>query len=209
VCDHKARCLPVAPETFPKQQAIVSGGFGNWLRVPGRHHTREHWSCAWGGSAWLSGDAAVGHILGLRGDSPELIPAAALAALGKPAPPRAVPHTSWVPSDDALVNCISAYIGKLPAGLGEGQHRDDFGFRLAAFLTRDLALSDADARPWMREWDARNAAAKGDDALEELLANARKYGKNPVGCGLRRLTQSRQRRSSKHPLNHIRVIVEG
>jgi hypothetical protein len=31
------------PETFPKQ-ASVKGGFGNWLRLPGRHHRLDWWS---------------------------------------------------------------------------------------------------------------------------------------------------------------------
>src|SRR5262249_55418433 len=33
-------------ESFPKQRAVAPGGFGNWLRLPGRHHTRDHWSSA-------------------------------------------------------------------------------------------------------------------------------------------------------------------
>lgn len=31
-------------EAFPKQRRIELGGFGNWLRLPGRHHKRPHWS---------------------------------------------------------------------------------------------------------------------------------------------------------------------
>ena len=41
--------LPVRPETFPKQPEISPpgsdhGSFGNWLRIPGRHHKRDHWT---------------------------------------------------------------------------------------------------------------------------------------------------------------------
>lgn len=40
------------PEIFPKQPSIRPGGFGNWLRLPGRHHTRDHCSRLWLGDCW-------------------------------------------------------------------------------------------------------------------------------------------------------------
>jgi hypothetical protein len=71
--------LAEEPETFPKQASLKKGkGIGNWLRLPGRHHTRDHWSRAWNGSEWLDGAAAIGFMTGLVGDSPGLIPHEAL-----------------------------------------------------------------------------------------------------------------------------------
>jgi hypothetical protein len=78
---------------------------------------------------------------------------------------------------------IRGYLAKLPAGLGEGQHRDDYGFRFAAFLVRDLGLSDAEALPWLEEWDGRNAAPKGPDCLTKLLASAHAYGRHAYANG--------------------------
>ena len=42
VQDYAAR-LPQAPEVFPKQPDVnEQRRYGNWARVPGRHHTRDH-----------------------------------------------------------------------------------------------------------------------------------------------------------------------
>jgi hypothetical protein len=47
-------------ETFPKQPELRGKGLGNWLRLPGRHHTRDHWSRVWCGNSgqWLEGGIA-------------------------------------------------------------------------------------------------------------------------------------------------------
>src|SRR5262249_30735888 len=55
--------MTAPPETFQKQAAIPAGRYGNWLRLPGRHHTREHWSRVWDGDRWLAGAGAVEYIL--------------------------------------------------------------------------------------------------------------------------------------------------
>lgn len=69
--------LDRAPETFPKQRAIKADGFGNWLRLPGRHHTRDHYSRIWNGERWLEGTEAIHVLLAIRGASPDVIPAEA------------------------------------------------------------------------------------------------------------------------------------
>jgi hypothetical protein len=182
--DHAALGLTTRPETFPKQCGIAPGRCGNWLRLPGRHHTREHWSRVWDGSRWLDGAEAVAFILSLQGDPPDLIPDAVHE-------PQVTITVRFVPAhrprqgqDSRLDRRILGYIDHLPAGLTEGQGRDDHGFRLAAFLVRDLALSDDAALQWMQVWDDRNAVAKGTDRLQELLDSARLYGRSAAGSGL-------------------------
>jgi hypothetical protein len=216
VRDHAALGHPVRPETFPKQQAIDEGRYGNWLRVPGRHHTAEHWSRVWDGAAWIDGEAAVALILGLTGDSPALIPVEVAAAQRRLTMRRAVRVAPTCPSgsvqkekvsDDRLADIIQARMAKLPAGLGEGQHRDDYGYQFACFLVRDLSLSDAEALPWLREWDRTNAVSKGEDRLHELLASAHAYGQSAYGCGLQR-TFRQHRKPARHALRRIRVTVE-
>ena len=54
------------PETFPKQ--LKPGSLGAWFRLPGLHHTREHYGRVWSGDdwlddPWLSGHAAVDAML--------------------------------------------------------------------------------------------------------------------------------------------------
>ncbi|HEY1187147.1 MAG TPA: phage/plasmid primase, P4 family [Gemmata sp.] len=83
------------PEAFPKQPKIDDETkYGNWLRLPGRHHSREFWSRVWDGGAWLDGAAAVEHVLALTGDSPELIPAEALEQPVAPAPVARAPRAT-------------------------------------------------------------------------------------------------------------------
>jgi putative DNA primase/helicase len=74
VRDHARFGLPAMPETFPKQPQIKPGGCGNWLRLPGRHHKRDHWSQVWDGRRWLEGAEAVAWLLSVSGDNPGLIP---------------------------------------------------------------------------------------------------------------------------------------
>ena len=179
--DHATHGLSNRPETYPKQRMIAPGRFGNWLRVPGRHHTREHWSRVWNGTGWLEGTAAVDYILAVHGDVPSLIPKVALVKQTAAAPFVPAPRQT----DNSLAGRIRCYIAKMPSGLGEGQHRDDFAFQFACFLARDLALPDADALGWLAEWDGRQAVAKGEAHLRHILENAKKYGHRPVGCGLR------------------------
>jgi hypothetical protein len=204
VRDHARYGMTKAPETFPKQAQIGAGRYGNWLRVPGRHHSSDHYSRVWDGAAWLEGASAVDHLLSLRGDAPALIPAEVVPPRARPVP-AALPPLTRPPRASTLARRIAGRLAKLPSGLGEGQHRDDYGFKFAAFLVRDLALSDADALPWLRMWDARNAVPKGEDRLVELVANARAYGKNPIGCGLSEAYVPRRPSPAKHPLRRICV----
>jgi hypothetical protein len=184
VRDHAAHGMPTPPEVFPKQPRIKPGGYGNWLRLPGRHHTREHWSRVWDGAAWLEANAAIDKVLSLDGDARDLIPAAALAPRVTISI-RSAPRRRVLPTPaDKLAARVHGYLAKLPAGLGEGQHRDDYGYNFAAFLVRDLGLSDAEALPWLEEWDACNAVAKGTDRLIKLIASAHVYGKHAYGSGL-------------------------
>ncbi|MEM1026652.1 MAG: hypothetical protein AAGJ38_01050 [Planctomycetota bacterium] len=68
--------LPVSPESNPKQPFIPAGGWGNWLRVPGRHHTREVWSRAWINGAWANAAATIDALLNLPLCDPLRLPVA-------------------------------------------------------------------------------------------------------------------------------------
>ena len=62
------------PECFPKQIRVdARTPYGNWLRIPGRHHKHDHWSRIWDGSRWLEGNEAVEFLLTFTGDDPDLL----------------------------------------------------------------------------------------------------------------------------------------
>jgi hypothetical protein len=70
--------LPLQIEVFPKQEDVrdTPKGYGNWLRLPGRHHKRPHWSRVWDGEKWLEWTDARPYLLTLTGDSRKLLPSA-------------------------------------------------------------------------------------------------------------------------------------
>jgi hypothetical protein len=189
--DHARHGLTVRPEVFPKQPCIGPGKYGNWLRLPGRHHTRPYWAEVWNGERWLAGTNAVAHILSLSGDPAMLIPPDV-----KPAPPRPAPPPQSAAARNpflliatgggtSLRRRIAGYMGQLP-NLGEGQGRDDIAFRAACWLVRDMQLPDETALGWLRQWDGSNRPPKGEEALRKAVGNAHAYGQSPYGCGLGR-----------------------
>lgn len=46
-------------EIYPKQKSLNGKGLGNWLRLPGKHHTRDHWSRFWVNGEWENGPEAM------------------------------------------------------------------------------------------------------------------------------------------------------
>jgi len=52
--------LPERPEVYPKQPELTeSVPIGNWLRLPGHHHTYSHTTTIWTDTEWLSGERAI------------------------------------------------------------------------------------------------------------------------------------------------------
>jgi hypothetical protein len=73
--------LEAEPEAFPKQAELApwgqAGSIGNWLRLPGRHKSRDYCSAVWDGERWRYGPDAASWLLGTSGDDPRLIARAA------------------------------------------------------------------------------------------------------------------------------------
>lgn len=59
--------LAVHVEAFPKQPSIAPDGYGNWIRLPGHHHKRTHWSRVWlpDDERWGSADETIDALLEL------------------------------------------------------------------------------------------------------------------------------------------------
>jgi hypothetical protein len=80
VCDKITAILAVAgftvPESFPKQgELTLDCPYGNWLRLPGRHHKRDHWTRIYDPriNTWLAGEAAVRRLIGIDGDKTDAL----------------------------------------------------------------------------------------------------------------------------------------
>lgn len=97
------------PETYPKQRTLPKEGYGNWLRVIGRHHSRDFWPRVWNGSTWLEGEVAVAHVLSIgRSDS------------------------ALIPHEARLLGAVDARLaptGSSPADPSGGRPGDDFNTR--------------------------------------------------------------------------------
>jgi hypothetical protein len=73
--DYQQRGLDAAPEIFPGKPRWEH--YGDWLRVPGRHHSQEYYSRVWNDepwseSRWLDGHEAIDRILRTQPASIEL-----------------------------------------------------------------------------------------------------------------------------------------
>lgn len=80
------------PETFPRQAELTTEHpFGNWLRLPGRHHTRDHWTRIAVGQRWAEGFDAIRLLLAKGGDEGGFPaePSTSIISL----PPATLPHS--------------------------------------------------------------------------------------------------------------------
>lgn len=90
ISDWEKLQLDKLPETFPKR--VKDDSLGSWFRLPGLHHTRDHYSKVWAGDEglddpWLSGHAAIDAMLAcIPGPAPK-IPNASTST-GKKRTPR-------------------------------------------------------------------------------------------------------------------------
>jgi hypothetical protein len=177
--DHRTFGLAAPPERFPKQPDVrrCGKGFGNWLRLFGRHHKRDYWSEVWDGTRSLAGHEAIDYLLALPGDDPALVP-----DVPKTTPPSSPRRTCSAGNN--LSAQIAAYMRRLP-NKGAGEGRDDIAFNFAAWLVRDMALDDDIALQWLELWDRGNNPPKGRDCLDAILKNAHAYGQRSRGCGRR------------------------
>ncbi len=151
--DYASYGLDRPPERFPKQPRLdpVSCQYGNWLRLPGRHHTRPYWSEVWDGTRWLEGHSAVDHVLALVPSSPELL--------------RAALPANWYEAT------LAARPLAAPArAAGDGHPRQGGGVT-ATDCARVLATPDVleRARAWAEAHDISVEGQNGSGALMRLL----------------------------------------
>tara|TARA_R110002096_G_scaffold403766_3_gene601315 strand:- start:9688 stop:10866 length:1179 start_codon:yes stop_codon:yes gene_type:complete len=98
VADWQSRNLDACPETFPKSPRLGHDKMGAWLRLPGLHHSHNHYSRVWSGDEWLEdpwldGNEAIGVILETNPGIIPIIENVAQACKGSPGRKRTAPAT--------------------------------------------------------------------------------------------------------------------
>jgi hypothetical protein len=160
--------LPV--ELFPKQGG-VRGGYGNWLRLPGRHHSRDHWSRIRGHHRWESGTRGADLWLNAPLNDASRVPEApAIEASRVHVIEQSEPIT-----EDQLSRRIAAYRAKLPTGLVAKSGRADVAFSFALWLIAKRKVSDERALRELQQWNRQNTVPLSDAKLVDTIANANIY----------------------------------
>lgn len=141
--------LREAPEVFPKQVKITAQRpYGNWARLPGRHHTRDHWTRVWDGSQWIKGEKVIDFILSLTGDDSALMP-----FIPPPAPkePRA-----YQPSHNGdlgnVRNRARLYLSTIPPAVS-GQRGHNRTYYAVCRVMHGFCLSTRDTFSLIWEWN--------------------------------------------------------
>jgi hypothetical protein len=76
IADYQKQGLDQSPDLFPGTTG--PNHYGSWLRIPGRHHTREHFTRVWNDepwaeNKWLEGHEAIDRILAVVPTSSDLL----------------------------------------------------------------------------------------------------------------------------------------
>ena len=103
VSDYGARGIS-RPETFPKQATTPCDKYGNWLRIPGKHHKRDHWSKIWNGTRWLEGEEAVTALLAHEGVSGDRLPQVVTQQRVSSCT-TSIKNAQWEPLQDWIQRC--------------------------------------------------------------------------------------------------------
>jgi hypothetical protein len=185
--------LQKKPETFPKQRKLKDAlSFGNWLRLPGRHHTHDHWSTVWDGTRLLAGQEAIDFLLSrppsdvrllerLVGGGGRRTGGEKHGAADGQRKAEEAPGSAGTEERGQRLAEARAYMGRQQRELVEGQGRDNAAYIHACFLVKDYALPDEEALRLLNAWDQDNQPPLGEAVLREKMANAHRYGQDAYG----------------------------
>lgn len=175
-----------AVELFPKQPRLAPGEFGNWLRLPGRHHSRAHVSRLSSGGTWATGD----EMLRCWAVHPRTPAAHVLAIVGTaPAPEESQPFDSpsrvlREPSETgsrrhgptSVAARVRAYAAAMTRGRADGRKHACYVF--AARLFHTFGLPAAHVAELVHTWNSLNAPPLSEAKVTAIIENAQKYGAN-------------------------------
>lgn len=188
-------------ETFPKQDRLIPGekgrpAFGNWLRVPGGHHTRDHWSRVWNGERWLEDADAVAFILAIASNeatlSETLLPVPDLddADTGTTKARKRTYRTTFTARVEKLGRERDLALLCLQHIPNEGLHYDVWQRVVAAAKHAGCTLEDANA--WSRKstkhvegyletkWDSFDRVGGKLSTITTLIRLSRDNGFDPI-----------------------------
>lgn len=156
-----AEGLP-AVEFFPKQAELtLDCPYGNWLRLPGRHHKRDHWTRIFDhvSGRWLEGEGAVLGLIGIAGDKTTKLLATykaeqAAKAGAVPVPKKAGASRRHDREEEPGEARVREALDYLPASMADsyGGSRSDTGW-----LGIGMALHDWDEVRGLPLWHAFSA----------------------------------------------------
>jgi len=143
-------------ELFPKQAKLPAKGFGNWLRLFGRHHSRvAHWGRAWTGAGYIDGDDFAGLLLANDGDLCPAVPGAPDAG-------------------------VQPAVGVRDADRGDSRHEDRGRMELSAYTLRyrldGASVGERNGTLFNAACDYEGTRRTKAECLDELGARARADG---------------------------------
>ena len=143
-------------EAFPKQPDLnETRRYGNQMRLPGKHHKRDHWSRFFDGEKWLEGENAVRHLLDWQATDISVFSRRAREFV--PVAPSPVPtDTDTQPDQDEATAQARRYLAKVP-GTQSGQNAArPRACRLTMFVVHGFALATETAVEVLTEWGQKD-----------------------------------------------------
>jgi hypothetical protein len=154
-------------EFFPKQEGVeLDTPYGNWARLPGKHHKREHWTRIWDPTtgSWLEEEAAVRALIRVAGDdTKELLEAfkadqEAKMATPQPAPKKAGREPKDRPIPDGRADSVQSVHSVQQQG-----EKTFYDFSLAAEALRHVRNMAVKYKDWLDV--GMSLRGLGDDGL--------------------------------------------
>jgi hypothetical protein len=168
-----------AIETFPKQfRVTLECPYGNWLRLPGKHHKRDHLTRIAGSAPgeWLEGEAAARRLIEIAGDDPKTVLAKfreANPAGAKKDKKRAWPERDEIPPEAAEVRDALAAIPN------DDVHYDIW-LRIGMCLHHWDPDLEGPALGFWDEWSERSEAKHVPGACEKKWSSFSRDGERPL-----------------------------
>lgn len=163
-------------ECFPKSPSVqnTKKRCGNYIRLPGKHHKREHWSRFWGDDNWLSIGDSVQLLLEHRGNDPALVPAAASVTPQKTKCKKLIKPGGLI-DGEANIEMARQHAAETPGAVA-GEHGHDATFRLACELVKGFMLTEAQALEIISEWNEKCTPRWSEDELQHKIDDAARSG---------------------------------